>query len=107
MAPRQPEAEARRRAEVILKVRAGQLSAAEAARQLGMSRKTYYKWEERALAGMLEALCDRSAGRPLAKEDPQDEQLSKRVKELERELEGRRQTEELRRLLKGASGKKE
>jgi len=107
MAGRQGEAQARRRAEVILKVRAGQLNAAEAARQLGMSRKTYYKWEERALAGMLEALCDRSAGRPPAKEDPKDEQLGKRVKELERELEGRRQTEELRRLLKEASGKKE
>jgi DNA-directed RNA polymerase specialized sigma24 family protein len=39
-----------------MQVRSGLLSAQEAARQLGISRKTYYKWERRALAAMVEAL---------------------------------------------------
>jgi DNA-binding XRE family transcriptional regulator len=45
--------QARQRAEVILKVRAGRMTAAHGARLLGVSRKTYYQWEQRALAGML------------------------------------------------------
>ena len=35
---------ARLRAELIMKVRCGLMTAAEAARQLGVSRKTFYKW---------------------------------------------------------------
>jgi len=35
--------QARQRAEMILKVRGGQITAQEAARALGISRKTYYK----------------------------------------------------------------
>ena len=69
------EAQARRRAEVILKVRAGVVSASEAAKELGVSRKTYYKWEQRALAGMLEGLLERSSGRPRLPSDPEKEHL--------------------------------
>ena len=53
------QALARQRAQLIMQVRSGVLSAQEAARQLGVSRKTYYKWERRALAAMVEALGDR------------------------------------------------
>jgi DNA-binding XRE family transcriptional regulator len=42
---------AQRRAEIIVQVQSGQLTATEAARQLGVSRKTYYQWERRALGG--------------------------------------------------------
>ena len=42
---------ARLRAEVIMKVRCGLLTAQQAAEHLGVSRKTYYKWEERGLSG--------------------------------------------------------
>ena len=52
----QQQALARQRAQLIMQVRSGVLSAQEAARQLGISRKTYYKWERRALAAMVEAL---------------------------------------------------
>ena len=45
----------REKAEMILKVRGGLMSAAEAARKLGISRKTYYKWERRGLEAMMEA----------------------------------------------------
>ena len=39
----QQQALARQRAQLIMQVRSGLLSAQEAARQLGISRKTYYK----------------------------------------------------------------
>ena len=35
---------ARSRAELIMKVRCGLISAQQAAERLGVSRKTYYKW---------------------------------------------------------------
>ena len=38
----------RQRAQLIMQVQNGLLSAQEAARQLRISRKTYYKWERRA-----------------------------------------------------------
>jgi hypothetical protein len=41
---------ARLRAEVIMKVRCGLMTAQQAAEQLGVSRKTYYQWEERGLS---------------------------------------------------------
>ena len=55
---------ARQRAEVTMKVRCGLRTASQAARQLGVSRKTYYKWEERGLSALLGSLEDQSAGRP-------------------------------------------
>lgn len=58
------ERTARQRAEVIMKVRCGLLTASQAARQLGVSRKTYYKWEERGLSALLGSLEDQPAGRP-------------------------------------------
>lgn len=50
--------------ELIIKVRSGAMTAAAAAQVLGISRKTYYKLEERALRGMQSALADRKVGRP-------------------------------------------
>jgi transposase len=40
---------ARKRAAVIFAVRSGRITAEEGAKQLGVSRKTYYEWERRAL----------------------------------------------------------
>ena len=65
------QALARQRAQLIMQVRSGLLSAQEAARQLGISRKTYYKWERRALAAMVEALGNREQGRPPRPIDPE------------------------------------
>lgn len=53
-----------KRAEVILKVQARQMTATDAAKELGVSRKTYYEWENRALAGLMDAVADREGGRP-------------------------------------------
>ena len=48
--PNPQEALARQRAALIVAVQSGQITASEAAQQLGISRKTYYQWEKRALA---------------------------------------------------------
>ena len=62
--PKNPPANALQRAEMIMKVRCGLMTASQAARQLGVSRKTYYKWEKRGLGALLESLGDQKAGRP-------------------------------------------
>ena len=77
---------ARERAMVILSVRGGSITAREGAKQLGISRKSYYKWEERALRAMAGTLENRPAGRPATQEDPEKEQLRDRVEELEKKL---------------------
>ena len=99
-------AQARLRAELILKVRSGLMTASAAAKRLGVSRKTYYKWEKRALTGMVDGLCEREAGRPASKPDEEKENLKKKVAELERELRLRQQSEELRKLLRSEMEKK-
>ena len=52
---------ARERALVILQVRSGALTAKEGAQLLGVSRKTYYEWEEKSLRAMALALENRPA----------------------------------------------
>ena len=58
------ETQARRRAELIIQVQAGRMSASAAAAQLGVSRKTYYKWEQRGLSAILGSLREGKPGRP-------------------------------------------
>jgi len=82
------------------------MTAAQAAKQLGVSRKTYYKWEKRALEGMLEGLCERNSGRPASVPDEEKEGLRRKVQELERELRLKQQSEELRKLLRSEAQKK-
>jgi len=55
---------ARQRAEIIMKVRCGLMTATQAAQVLGVSRKTYYKWEQRGLSALLEGVQDQECGRP-------------------------------------------
>lgn len=95
---RQP-ALARQRAQLILQVRSGVLRAQEAARQLGISRKTYYKWERRALAAMVEALGNRDRGRPLRPIDPEKEALQHQAQALQAKLDVLQQTERIRQVL--------
>ena len=77
---------ARERAAVILEVRSGKLTATEGAERLGVSRKTYYEWEDRALKAMAEALENQTPGRPPTPLDPEKEELQGKVKELEKKL---------------------
>ena len=93
------QALARQRAQLIMQVRSGLLTAEAAARQLGVSRKTYYKWERRALAAMVEALGNRDQGRPPRPSDPEKEALRRRTQELQARLEVLEQTGRLRQVL--------
>ena len=77
---------ARDRALVILQVRSGLLTAKEGAKLLGVSRKTYYEWEDRSLKAMALALENHPAGRPSMPVDEEKESLRERVQELEKKL---------------------
>jgi transposase len=77
--------DARKRAEVIMKVRCGLLTATQAAKELGVSRKTYYKWEKRGLAGLLDCLADQSSGRPAEPVDSRQQELEKQIEQLRRD----------------------
>jgi len=92
-------AKARQRAEVILQVRSGQLTATQAAQTLGISRQQYYQWEQRALQALLAALENQPTGRPRTPTDPEKEALQRRVQQLEQELQQHQQREQLRQLL--------
>jgi len=93
------QALARQRAQLIMQVRSGVVAAEAAARQLGVSRKTYYKWERRALAALVEALGNRDQGRPPRPSDPEKEALRRRTQELQARLEVLEQMARLRQVL--------
>jgi transposase len=104
-------------ATLILQVRAGQLTATEAARQMGVSRKTYYQWERRALRGLIQGLQPGRTGRPRAGPSPEVQRLRQKVKTLEQQLETTEAVARLRQIVaqlhrpqprakKGASSKR-
>ena len=84
---RKSEVTARQRAEFIMKVRCGLMTASQAAKELGVSRKTYYKWEKRGLAALLGSVSDQKAGRPektaQTAESVREKQLAEMVRENE------------------------
>ena len=88
------------RASLIVQVRAGQLTAQQAAQQLGISRQAFYKWEKRALKALLKALQEQPKGRPKGQTDPEKEQLKTRVEELEHKVRLYEERDQLRALLK-------
>jgi transposase len=90
---------ARERAAVILEVRSGKLTATEGAERLGISRKTYYEWEDRALKAMALALENQTPGRPPIPVDAEKEGLQGKVQELEKKLYLAEKTIEVRDLL--------
>ena len=90
----------RLRAEVIMKVCSGAINATEGAKQLQISRKTYYEWEKRGLAALLESLKDGEAGRPVREPpDPEKSAMEQKLKAMERELAVAKQTIEVKRML--------
>jgi len=95
---------ARERALVILQVRSGALTAKEGAKLLGVSRKTYYEWEEKSLKAMSLALENRPSGRPPLTLDPEKEVLRERVRELEKKLDLAEKTIEVKELLAAYEG---
>jgi len=77
---------ARERASIILQVRSGALTATEGAERLGISRKTYYEWEDRALQAMALALENHAPGRPPVLLDTEKEELQRKVRDLAKKL---------------------
>ena len=78
---------------VILQRLAGSLTAIAAAQQLGISRKTYYEWEARALRGMQAALSPNRPGRPrsgpqteMARVQAQKQELQQQVVVLQQRI---------------------
>ena len=90
---------ARQRATVVFAVRSGQITAEEGARRLGVSRKTYYEWESRALQAMTEAMEDRNPGRPNTLQDEEKQHLQTQVAELQKMLFVAEKTVEVRDML--------
>jgi len=90
---------ARERAAIILQVRSGALTATEGADRLGISRKTYYEWEDRALQAMALALENHSPGRPSVLLDAEKEELQSKVRDLEKRLYLAQKTIEVKDLL--------
>ena len=66
---KKPPSKSRQRAEAIMKVRCGLMTASQAADQLGVSRNTYYRWEQRGLTALMDGLEDQTAGRPETDQD--------------------------------------
>jgi len=90
---------ARDRAAIILQVRSGSVTATEGAERLGVSRKTYYEWEDRALQAMAQALENHCPGRPPVPLDAEKEELQGKVRDLEKRLYLAEKTIEVRDLL--------
>ena len=99
MEEEQNKALARERARVILQVRSGALTAKGGAKLLGVSRKTYYEWEEKSLRAMARALENHAAGRPPALIDPEKETLREQIRELEKKLTLAKQTVRVKEIL--------
>jgi transposase-like protein len=87
MGKKKPQDQALLRAQLIMRVRCGLMTAVEAARKLGVSRKTYYKWEQRGLSALLDGLSDQQPGRPEKEEPPAQAIFDKQMAELRRENE--------------------
>ena len=71
---------------MILQVHSGTLTAKEGAKLLGVSRKTYYEWEEKSLKAMALALENHAAGRRPMPVDEEKEALRERIRKLEEKL---------------------
>jgi len=84
---------------VILRVRSGVLTAKEGAQLLGISRKTYYEWEEKSLKAMALALENHPPGRPPVPVDQEKETLRERIQELEKKLDVAKKTTRVKEFL--------
>ncbi len=90
---------------LIMRVQTDQLTASEAARQMGVSRKTFYQRMQRGLAGMAAALTPRQAGRPGKERDAEKEALLAQTAQLQGEKQKLQRILRVRELLQKARGK--
>ncbi len=90
---------AQERALLIMQVQAGTITASQAAKQLGISRKTYYQWEQRALSSMLDAVTRLPPGRPRKETSPTERKLEQKVWLLQKQLDKAQESKEIRAIL--------
>ena len=93
------------RAEMIVKVRAGLMTARAAALTLGVSRKTYYKWEKKGLKAMVTKVQDEPSGRPTTAASKEIAALKSEVKTLQEKLTVAEKTADIRGLLRAMEKK--
>ena len=96
-----PDPKSQQRMDIILKVLSGEITATEGAQQLGVSRKTYYEWENKALSGMHESLKNKPVGRPEKELNPYVEEMEKKVSNLSKQVLMLEQEREIRDILQG------
>jgi len=72
---------------MIMKVRCGLLTARQAAVRMGVSRKTFYKWEQRGLNALLDNVTDQVAGRRAHPSGDRIQLLEKQLSRAHREIE--------------------
>jgi transposase len=72
---------------MIMKVRCGLLTARQAAARMGVSRKTFYKWEQRGLNALLEHVTDHPPGRRAHPSDERIQDLETKLAQAQREIE--------------------
>lgn len=90
---------AQERALLIMQVQAGTITASQAAKQLGISRKTYYQWEQRALSSMLDAVTQLPPGRPRKNISPTERKLEQKVWILQKQIDKAQESKEIRAIL--------
>ena len=73
------ESAARLWVEKVIHVQSGKLTASEAAKQLGVSRKTFHKHQKELLRTMLATLTERRNGRPPNEQDEEQNALFRQV----------------------------
>jgi transposase len=84
---------------LVMRVETRQVKASDAARQMGVSRKTFYQLALRGRMGMAAAMTPRPAGRPGQLRNPQLEYLLSENTRLQRENRELQQTLRIRELL--------
>jgi transposase len=105
--PSWKDPKAQERALLIMQVQAGAITASQAAKQLGISRKTYYQWEQRALSGMLDAVTQLPPGRPRKHTTPEQRKLEQKVWILQKQIDKAEESQEIRAILEMARRKQE
>lgn len=88
-----------KRLQAMLEVWAGRRTAKDAAASLGISRKSFYQWEARALEGMRASLQRGRPGRPSRRADPRQTQLETENRQLREDLLILQQRDRIRGLL--------
>ena len=96
-----PDPKAQLRMNVIMRVLSGEITATQGAEELGVSRKTYYEWENRAISSLHKTLSDRPVGRPEKEFNPYVEELESKVKDLSKQVLMLEQEREIRDILQG------